>query len=151
MICRECAYRRWYWARRDAGRRGVEWLLTFEEWLKIWEDSGHWHERGLKKGQYVMGRYGDKGPYTVGNVRIITNLENTLESNLGRKHTARARLSMGRSHLGHTVSEETRRKIRESNIKTYQNPEIREKASQARQASVRKRLMKSYPINDSQV
>lgn len=51
----------------DAESRGVPFLLTFEEWLKIWVDSGHLYERGCRRGQYVMARFGDEGPYTAGN------------------------------------------------------------------------------------
>jgi hypothetical protein len=64
----------------SAGRRGVPFELTFEQWLKIWQDSGRFQERGNRKNQYVMARYGDIGPYAVGNVRIITALENVLEA-----------------------------------------------------------------------
>jgi hypothetical protein len=62
-----------------ADRRGIPFLLTYDEWLKIWEDSGHLHERGNRHGQYVMARYGDAGPYSIGNVRIITAAENRRE------------------------------------------------------------------------
>lgn len=65
--------------RRNAELRGVDFQLTFEEWLKLWEDSGHLAERGPRKGQYCMARYGDKGSYKVGNVRICTVTENHLE------------------------------------------------------------------------
>jgi len=50
--------------------------------MKVWKDSGRIGERG--RGQYVMGRYGDKGAYEIGNVKIITAAENTRE---GKKLT----------------------------------------------------------------
>ena len=59
-----------------AKHRGIDFLFTFEEWWDIWQKSGHWHERGLKCGQYVMARKGDVGPYSTGNVVIITTSEN---------------------------------------------------------------------------
>lgn len=73
-----------YWGRfrahqRNARQRGIEFLLTFEEWPKIWTDSNHLHERGARKGCYNMARFGDKGPYVIGNVRIILHEENTRE------------------------------------------------------------------------
>ena len=40
-----------------ARKRGISFLLTFDEWWKIWQDSGHWEERGTKGGQYVMARF----------------------------------------------------------------------------------------------
>ena len=65
----------------------IPFLFTFEEWIKIWMDSGHWHERGKGKEKYCMARFGDKGPYAVGNVRIITNSENSKERNTHYSHS----------------------------------------------------------------
>jgi hypothetical protein len=77
-----------------ASDRGILFLLTFEEWLSIWEKSGHLHERGVGKGQYVMARLGDKGPYATGNVKIITTGDNAREvaqtKELRRKKGAQA-------------------------------------------------------------
>jgi len=72
--------------RRHAKARGIPFLLSYEEWLKIWMDSGHWHERGKRKDQYCMGRFGDTGPYAVVNVKIITNSENSKEAKARYKH-----------------------------------------------------------------
>ena len=66
--------------KNHARRRGIPFLLTFEEWCDIWYDSGKFAERGHSKGQYVMARFGDKGPYAVGNVQIITCSENMAEA-----------------------------------------------------------------------
>jgi len=60
-----------------AKRRGVSFELTFKQWLKIWQDSGHLHERGHRQGQYVMARFFGRGSYEIGNVRIITAEDNT--------------------------------------------------------------------------
>ena len=59
--------------RFSAHARGIEFHLSFDEWMRTWLESGHFHERGPRKGQYVMARKGDKGPYAVGNVEIITS------------------------------------------------------------------------------
>lgn len=56
--------------------RGIAWELTFDEWLAIWMASGHFAERGKRAGQYVMGRKGDIGPYSVGNVYICLFTQN---------------------------------------------------------------------------
>lgn len=53
--------------------------MTFEEWLGLWEASGHFHERGSRPDQYCMARNGDQGGYEVGNVRIVTCAENQAE------------------------------------------------------------------------
>ncbi len=65
---------RLHWA--SAIMRGVEFKLTFHQWLKIWKDSGHFKERGIKSGCYVMGRKNDSGPYEVGNVYITLSAQN---------------------------------------------------------------------------
>jgi hypothetical protein len=65
--------------RSDAKRRGIPFKLSFEEWWSIWKASGHWHERGRSRGQFVMARNADQGAYEVGNVKIITCEENSSE------------------------------------------------------------------------
>lgn len=56
--------------------RGIGWHLTFWQWWTIWQKSGHWDCRGLHKGEYVMCRVEDSGPYALGNVFISTCSEN---------------------------------------------------------------------------
>lgn len=90
----------WVFQKCSAQRRGIEFLLTFEEWLRIWEDSGHLHERGKFKHQYCMARFGDRGAYVVGNVFITTMEENKRQQRhpwIGRKATDehKAKLSAG--------------------------------------------------------
>ena len=62
-----------------AKRRGIPWHFTIEEWMGVWERSGKYHERGIGMQQYCMSRKGDAGPYSVDNVLICTNAENTSE------------------------------------------------------------------------
>lgn len=69
-------------------RRGIAWNITFPEWWKVWQDSGHYNERGIGSG-YCMSRVGDTGGYEVGNVEIKTIGENFSESFL--KHPASER------------------------------------------------------------
>jgi len=64
--------------RINAKNRGIEWRFTFNEWWKIWDDSGCWEDRGRGFG-YVMSRPGDVGPYSADNVRIIPADENSRE------------------------------------------------------------------------
>ena len=63
----------------SAKQRGIPFLLTFEDWCGIWFASGHWEERGRRRGQYVMARFMDRGAYERGNVRICSVGENTEE------------------------------------------------------------------------
>jgi hypothetical protein len=62
--------------RTNARKRGVVFLLTYDEWLSTWTDSGHLCERGRRGDQYCMSRPGDRGPYAAGNVATVTNEEN---------------------------------------------------------------------------
>ena len=50
---------KYYHQKAHAKVRGIAWKLTLEEWLAWWQASGHYHERGRRKGQYVMARRGD--------------------------------------------------------------------------------------------
>jgi len=71
---------RYHQQKAGAWKRGIEFLLTFEEWWDVWQKSGKWEQRGKYAGQYVMARFGDKGAYEVENVRICTVGENTVEN-----------------------------------------------------------------------
>ncbi|MDN7490552.1 Trp family transcriptional regulator [Burkholderia sp. AU45274] len=86
--------------RSRAAYREIAWEMTFPEWWKIWSESGHWAERGRAHiGVYVMARFGDSGPYKVGNVEIITHSQNVSDSwkNVDRRVT--------RNELGQLRSE----------------------------------------------
>jgi hypothetical protein len=56
---------------RAKGLPGIEWLFTFERWWAVWEASGKWEQRGCRRGEYVMARHGDTGPYAPDNVSIV--------------------------------------------------------------------------------
>lgn len=56
--------------------RGIEWKLTFPEWVEVWRESGKLNERGCKTGQYVMARRMDTGAYEAGNVYVTTCSDN---------------------------------------------------------------------------
>lgn len=86
-------YNRAFWfARRCAERRAHQWHLTPSQFYQIWDTSGHWHQRGQKRGQYVMARHHDAGHYQIGNVSIVraeTNSSANGRSRLGRAQPAR--------------------------------------------------------------
>ena len=46
--------------RQRAKRRGISFLLTFDQWLQIWNASAHFAERGKGHGKYCMSRRGDR-------------------------------------------------------------------------------------------
>jgi hypothetical protein len=66
-----------------AKRRNIEFNLTFEQWWDIWQQSGKWEQRGCKKGQYVMSRLNDIGPYSISNVFIQQCGDNIRQAQLG--------------------------------------------------------------------
>jgi hypothetical protein len=68
----------------NAKRRGVAFLLTFEQWWHIWDVSGKWPLRGNRAGMYAMLRIADAGPYSVANVYIARMEVNTCECNRTR-------------------------------------------------------------------
>ena len=74
-----------------AKKRQIPFELTFEEWYDIWQQSGKWEERGCKKGQYVMSRKGDIGPYTKENVFIQLHGKNVSEAQVGIKRPKRSK------------------------------------------------------------
>lgn len=94
--------------RLTAASRGIPFLLTFEQWLDIWQESGHLGQRGRGPGRYCMARFGDRGAYEIGNVRIATNRENREEQALN-------------------ISDETREKMRAAKLGTTQSAETRAK------------------------
>ncbi len=104
--------------RRTAKSRGILFLLSYEEWLNIWIKSKHFAERGTKKGQYVMARFGDKGNYEIGNVKIITVGENVRESKLGKTWSleARQKISFSRLAKHHHHTKEAKEKISKGNL-----------------------------------
>lgn len=112
----------------NAKYRRVEFLFTFEEWIKIWLDSGHWNERGDRKGQYCMARFGDQGPYAVNNVRIVTVEENRKENKkpdifLGKLSSSRIGIKLG------PLSEATKRNISHALFGIVRSDETKQKIS----------------------
>lgn len=103
----------------SAADRGIPFLLTFEQWLQIWQDSGHFQNRGKQKGQYCMTRFGDQGPYALGNVKIIQMEENSSEKIMPRSaiETVRAANQGNRYNLGRKHSDETKERMRIAHLK----------------------------------
>lgn len=68
--------------RCNARKRGIEWTLTLWDWWTIWQESGHWDERGRTADAYVMCRFRDEGAYEIGNVYVATARHNvTMQPN----------------------------------------------------------------------
>lgn len=110
-----------YFHRTTAFDRGIDFLLTYEEWIKTWIDSGHIANRGKGAEKYCMARFGDQGPYAIGNVKIITCAENSREGNLGRVALRETKQKMSISQTGKKHSESTLEKMSRSAKKRPSN------------------------------
>ncbi|PRE20310.1 hypothetical protein [Burkholderia multivorans] len=53
--------------RHNAGRRGIGWELTFEQWLEWWGEDIE--RRGVGPDRLQMQRIADAGPYAIGNIK----------------------------------------------------------------------------------
>lgn len=89
-----------------AGKRGIEWKLTFDEWINWWMATGVYHLRGRGKGKYVMARYSDQGAYELGNIEAKLHGVNIREAHLGntynngRKHSVETKLAVSKRISG---------------------------------------------------
>ena len=120
----------------------VEMRLSFEQWYKVWQDSGHWEKRGSRRGMYVMSRYDDLGSYEIGNVFIQLHSDNISDAHKGRVLSKSHRAKISTSHVGLKPSDETRRKLSEAHLGMKYGPEFGAKIS-AR--------MKGKPKTQSQI
>ena|GEM_PF-5846307 len=64
--------------RRNAKRRGIPFLLTFEEWWDWWQIDNRWANRGRRRDNFVMGRFGDTGPYALDNIYCVLPRDNVI-------------------------------------------------------------------------
>lgn len=84
--------------RGQAKDRGIAWEFTFEQWWKVWNESGHYEKRGVRVGQYVMARFNDIGPYSTGNVEIVTCSQNVKDLMARQKVLGRINLQNLKSY-----------------------------------------------------
>ena len=126
--------------RQAAAKRNIEFNLSFEQWWDIWQQSGHWENRGRKIGQYCMSRYGDIGTYEISNVFIQQSRHNVSQAQAGRPsskkgkstrpQTTEEKLKNSLAHLGKPkgpMSEEHKQKIREVRKLQITSAETKEK------------------------
>lgn len=127
-----------YQQKRNARRRGIEFHLTFDEWLSIWEESGHLAERGIRKGQYQMARIGDCGAYCVGNVSIMTSDSNKKDYQWSPERRAKmsAMMKGNQRTLGYKALSETRAKLSVAHKGRKFSPEHRANLSAAQKGRI---------------
>ena len=63
--------------------QNIPFFLNFFEYIKLVKQAGikSPNQIGLKRDQFQLARYNDIGPYSLGNCRFITQLENQKERN----------------------------------------------------------------------
>ena len=59
-----------------ARQRGIEFKLSFQEWLDWWQVEDRWSRRGRRGDSLVMARFGDVGAYETGNIYCTTSSQN---------------------------------------------------------------------------
>jgi hypothetical protein len=84
----------------NARTRGISFMLTFEQWMAIWTESGKLHLRGRGAEKFCMCRNNDVGSYEVGNVFIGTGRENVKAGNLGKLDSDETRKKKSQSMRG---------------------------------------------------
>lgn len=122
--------------RAGAKKRGIEFILSFDEWLIFWKQSGKLNSRGRAGHQYCMARFGDKGAYELGNIKIIRQRENLSEGNTGRCFSLSHRQKISDSLKKHRVRRITRQKISEAMAGRILSQEHKEKISLALKAYI---------------
>lgn len=71
--------------KNNARKRGIAFQMTFADWMAVWGDA--YGGRGRGSEFFVMCRYGDRGPYKLGNVYIATQNRNMLDYHARRRRT----------------------------------------------------------------
>ena len=108
----------------SARKRGIEFLMTYDEWLGIWQASGRLDQRGRRRGEYVMARFGDVGPYAVDNVYISTVSDNISKGQTGRPPKGFCAPGFSARYWASDVSMEAREKISRYHRGKSKNPGV---------------------------
>jgi len=90
-----------YHAQKCGARiRGIDFNLTFDQWWDWWQQTRKYPQRGKGKGKYVMARFGDIGPYELGNIYCCTHGENVTAAHKGVKRSQAHRDKLSAANLG---------------------------------------------------
>jgi hypothetical protein len=63
----------WLRMKAQANYRGEVWMLSFEEYQRLWQD--HWHQKGRGSEDYCLCREDAEGAWVWGNVVCIPRIE----------------------------------------------------------------------------
>lgn len=86
--------------KRNAKKRDINFLLSFDEWLSIWTQSGQLANRGRGKNKYHMCRNNDTGAYEIGNVYIGTSEHNAGLPHIDKSKSIEQKQKMSKAQLG---------------------------------------------------
>lgn len=78
----------YYTQKSSAIKRNIDWKISIEEWVNWWGDD--YQCRGRKTNDLVMARYGDVGPYKIGNIYKSTAQDNASLANKDKSYLARS-------------------------------------------------------------
>lgn len=106
-----------------AKQRGIGHRLTLVQFISLLVRSGHLFDYGRGCDKYCIARHGDQGIYEIGNVKVITNAENTREQK-PHVHTAEQRAKMSANNPMRRA--EVRAKVSGDNS-SAKRPEVRAK------------------------
>jgi hypothetical protein len=65
------AYQKYLISKNQAGFRSEPWGLTFDQWWQLWEDSGHWQDRGKGSKSWCMIQQDTSLGWIPGNCTIV--------------------------------------------------------------------------------
>jgi len=102
--------------RHNSDFRGIAWELTLWQWWTIWQESGHWADRGRGGRGYHMCRKADQGPYSVDNVYIATGTANILDYWAAVRSGAKKRAPQHNSRLTATPEEREQAALRAKEV-----------------------------------
>lgn len=69
---------------RGAARRGIPFLMTFDEWWDWWQTDNRWEQRGAGGDRLVMARKRDEGPYHLDNIYCAESRVNVADGSFYR-------------------------------------------------------------------
>ena len=74
--------------KQSAKKRGIEFDLTFDQWISWWMSTGHFEDRGKTVGKYQMCRFNDSGAYDLNNIYCDTVSANSALPTKGKPRPA---------------------------------------------------------------
>lgn len=131
--------------KQTSSKRNIDWLFTFDTWIQLWVDSGHWADRGKTKGKYCMSRFADQGPYSADNVFIqqaSANVKDAGAWNKGVTYKA-PNISKALKEYAAKVGAEHFRAMNANRKNKARSPETKLKMAAARKAYWAKRRAQS--------